>query len=139
MTTDAALRNGHTLGRQRPIEGRMVKLNECPKAAFRVLMDIPSSGTSVSMQEEVKENCIQRLARIEGQVRGVARMVGEGRYCIDILTQIAAVQAALRKVESEILQNHVNTCVEHAITSGNAEEQRRKVAELMEVLNRSLG
>jgi DNA-binding FrmR family transcriptional regulator len=91
------------------------------------------------MQEEVKENCLQRLARIEGQVRGVARMVGEGRYCIDILTQIAAVQAALRKVESEILQNHVNTCVEHAITSGNAEEQRRKVAELMEVLNRSLG
>ena len=91
------------------------------------------------MQQEVKENCLQRLARIEGQVRGIARMVGEDRYCIDILTQIAAVQAALRKVEGEILQNHVNTCVEHAIASGNAEEQRRKVAELMEVLNRSLG
>jgi len=92
-----------------------------------------------AMQHVVKENCLQRLARIEGQVRGIARMVGEDRYCIDILTQIAAVQAALRKVEGEILQNHVNTCVEHAIASGNAEEQRRKVAELMEVLNRSLG
>jgi CsoR family transcriptional regulator, copper-sensing transcriptional repressor len=91
------------------------------------------------MQQEMKEKRLQRLARIEGQVRGIARMVGDDRYCIDILTQIAAVQAALRKVESEILQNHVNTCVEHAITSGNAEEQRRKVAELMEVLNRSLG
>ena len=91
------------------------------------------------MQQEMKEKCLQRLARIEGQVRGIARMVGEDRYCIDILTQIAAAQAALRKVESEILQNHVNTCVEHAIASGNAEEQRRKVAELMEVLNRSLG
>jgi DNA-binding FrmR family transcriptional regulator len=103
------------------------------------LPDIPSGGTSVPMQQEMKEKRLQRLARIEGQVRGIARMVGEDRYCIDILTQIAAVQAALRKVESEILQNHVNTCVEHAITSGNAEEQRRKVAELMEVLNRSLG
>ncbi len=91
------------------------------------------------MQQEVKEKCLQRLARIEGQVRGIARMVGEDRYCIDIMTQIAAVHAALRKVESEILQNHVNTCVEHAIASGNAEEQRRKVMELMEVLNRSLG
>lgn len=91
------------------------------------------------MQQEMKEKRLHRLARIEGQVRGIARMVGDDRYCIDILTQIAAVQAALRKVESEILQNHVNTCVEHAITSGNAEEQRRKVAELMEVLNRSLG
>ncbi len=91
------------------------------------------------MQQEVKENCLQRLARIEGQVRGIARMVSEERYCIDIITQISAVQAALRKVEGEILQNHVNTCVEHAISSGNAEEQRRKVAELMEVLNRRLG
>jgi CsoR family transcriptional regulator, copper-sensing transcriptional repressor len=102
-------------------------------------MDIPSRWYKRFMQQEMKEKRLQRLARIEGQVRGIARMVGEDRYCIDILTQIAAVQAALRKVESEILQNHVNTCVEHAITSGNAEEQRRKVAELMEVLNRSLG
>ncbi len=90
------------------------------------------------MREDVKDKCLQRLSRIEGQVRGIARMVSDDRYCIDIITQIAAAQAALRKVESEILQNHVNTCVEHAIASGNAEEQRRKVAELMEVLNRSL-
>jgi DNA-binding FrmR family transcriptional regulator len=90
------------------------------------------------MKTEIRDNCLQRLSRVEGQVRGIARMVSEDRYCIDIITQIAAVQAALRKVESEILQNHVNTCVEHAIASGNAEEQRRKVAELMEVLKRSL-
>jgi DNA-binding FrmR family transcriptional regulator len=91
------------------------------------------------MQRDIRDNCLQRLSRIEGQVRGIARMVSEDRYCIDIITQISAVQAALRKVESEILQNHVNTCVEHAIASGNAEEQRQKVAELMEVLNRSIG
>ena len=98
-----------------------------------VLMDIPSRWYKHSMREEMKENCLQRLARIEGQVRGIARMVGEGALLHRHLTQIAAVQAALRKVEGEILQNHVNTCVEHAIASGNAEEQRRKVAELMEV------
>ena len=91
------------------------------------------------MRKETKDECLQRLSRIEGQVRGIARMVGEERYCIDILTQIAAVQAALRKVEGELLQNHVSHCVEHAIASGNAEDQRRKVAELMEVLNRRSG
>ncbi len=90
------------------------------------------------MQQDVKDKCLQRLSRIEGQVRGIARMVGEDRYCIDIITQMAAVQAALRKVEAEILQNHVNTCVARAIASGDADEQRKKVAELMEVLNRSL-
>ena len=88
------------------------------------------------MRKETKDKCLQRLSRIEGQVRGIARMVEENRYCIDIVTQIAAVQAALRKVENGLLENHVNHCVEHAIASGNAEDQRQKVAELMEVLNR---
>jgi DNA-binding FrmR family transcriptional regulator len=91
------------------------------------------------MQQDVKNKRLQRLSRIEGQVRGIARMVAADRYCIDIITQIAAVQAALRKVEGELLQNHVSHCVEHAIASGNAEDQRQKVAELMEVLNRRLG
>ncbi|NJO22825.1 MAG: metal-sensitive transcriptional regulator [Sphingomonadales bacterium] len=64
-------------------------------------------------------------------------MVDEDRYCIDIVTQIAAVRAALERVEEEILRDHVAHCVEHAIKSGNAAEQRRKVAELMDVLARS--
>jgi DNA-binding FrmR family transcriptional regulator len=88
------------------------------------------------MRKEIKDKCLQRLSRIEGQVRGIARMVEADRYCIDIVTQIAAVQAALRKVENGLLENHVSHCVEHAIASGNAEDQRQKVAELMEVLNR---
>ena len=112
----------------------MIELRVPPEA----LREIPSGRYNTIMQKGVKDKCLQRLSRIEGQVRGIARMVSEERYCIDIMTQIAAVQAALRKVESEILQNHVNTCVEHAIASGNAEEQRRKVAELIEVLNRTL-
>jgi DNA-binding FrmR family transcriptional regulator len=73
----------------------------------------------------------------EGQVRGLARMVEMDRYCIDVVTQISAVRAALRAVEEEILADHVANCVEHAISSGNKAEERRKVAELMDVLSRA--
>ena len=89
------------------------------------------------MNADVKTSCLKRLNRIEGQVRGLARMVEDERYCIDIVTQIAAVRAALRRVEEEILRDHVAHCVEHAITSGNRLEQRKKVAELMAVLARA--
>jgi DNA-binding FrmR family transcriptional regulator len=88
------------------------------------------------MREEAKASCLRRLSRIEGQVRGLVRMVEADRYCIDIITQIAAVRTALRRAEEEILKDHVAHCVEHAITSGNKREQRRKVSELMDVLSR---
>ena len=88
------------------------------------------------MRKDIKDSCLKRLNRIEGQVRGLARMVEEDRYCIDIVTQISAVRAALRRTEEEILRDHVGHCVEHAIASGNRTEQRRKVAELMDVLQR---
>jgi DNA-binding FrmR family transcriptional regulator len=89
------------------------------------------------MQENSKTSCLKRLRRIEGQVRGLARMVEDDRYCIDIVTQIAAVRAALRRVEEEVLHDHVAHCVEHAIASGNKADQREKIAELMEVVRRS--
>jgi DNA-binding FrmR family transcriptional regulator len=78
-----------------------------------------------------------RLNRIEGQVRGIARMVAEGRYCVDILTQLQAVRAALGKVETAILQEHLTKCIEGAITSGDAAEQRAKVSELIQLLERA--
>ena len=84
-----------------------------------------------------KTSTLKRLGRLEGQVRGIARMVEDDRYCIDIVTQIAAARAALRKVEEEILREHVAHCVEHAITSGDKADQRRKVAELMDVMGRA--
>jgi len=84
-----------------------------------------------------KEAVQKRLRRVEGQVRGIERMVEEDRYCIDVVTQISAARAALRKVEEEVLHDHVAHCVENAIASGNKAEQRRKVAELMEVLGRT--
>jgi len=89
------------------------------------------------MRQDAKASALKRLQRIEGQVRGLMRMVEEDRYCIDIVTQISAARAALRKVEEEVLQDHVAHCVEHAISSGNKVEQRRKVAELMEVFSRT--
>ena len=89
------------------------------------------------MKRETKAACLKRLSRIEGQVRGLARMVADDRYCIDVITQLSAVSAALRRVEEEILRDHVAHCVEHAIASGNKGEQRRKVAELMDVLGRA--
>lgn len=89
------------------------------------------------MRKEAKMSSLRRLRRIEGQVRGLARMVEQDRYCIDIVTQISAVRAALRRAEEEILADHVGHCVEHAIMSGNKREQRQKVAELIEVLSRA--
>ena len=86
------------------------------------------------MNADTKRNCGDRLRRIEGQVRGIARMVEEDRYCIDILTQIRAVRAALRAVEDEVLKDHVEHCVEGAIAGGDCNEQRRKVQELLIVL-----
>jgi DNA-binding FrmR family transcriptional regulator len=89
------------------------------------------------MRTDAKESALRRLRRIEGQVRGLIRMVEEDRYCIDVVTQISAARAALRKVEEEVLHDHVAHCVENAIASGNKAEQRRKVAELKEVLGRT--
>jgi CsoR family transcriptional regulator, copper-sensing transcriptional repressor len=94
-------------------------------------------GYMSRMQKETQSSCLKRLGRIEGQVRGIARMVAEDRYCIDVITQLSAVRAALRRVEEEVLRDHVAHCVEHAIASGDAIEQRQKVAELMEVFART--
>jgi DNA-binding FrmR family transcriptional regulator len=80
---------------------------------------------------------LKRLRRAAGQVGGIARMVEGDRYCIDIVTQISAVRAALRRIEDEVLGDHLTHCVEDAIRSGDRADQRRKVAELMEVFARS--
>jgi DNA-binding FrmR family transcriptional regulator len=89
------------------------------------------------MNESVKASCIKRLSRIEGQVRGLSRMVEEDRYCIDIVTQLSAVRAALRRVEHEILRDHVGHCVKQAMRSDDHADQDRKIQELMDVLARS--
>jgi CsoR family transcriptional regulator, copper-sensing transcriptional repressor len=89
------------------------------------------------MRAIAKSSVLKRLRRIEGQVRGLARMVEDDRYCIDVVTQLSAVRAALRRAEEEILADHAGHCVENAIASGNKTDQRRKVAELIDVIARS--
>jgi DNA-binding FrmR family transcriptional regulator len=84
-----------------------------------------------------KSKLLNRLNRIEGQVRGVTRMIEEGRYCIDVLTQTRAIRAALVRVESEMLKAHLDHCIEDAIVSGDTVEQRKKASELIELLERS--
>ena len=94
-------------------------------------------GYNKLMQDDIKASSARRLKRIEGQVRGLSRMVAANRYCIDIVTQIAAVRAALRRVEEEILRDHVRHCVDRAVASGNKADQRRKIEELMAVVSRA--
>ena len=94
-------------------------------------------GYISGMRQDIKASLAKRLNRIEGQVRGLSRMVDDDRYCIDIVTQISAVCAALRRVEEEILRDHVGHCVEHAIASGDKADQRAKIAELMDVISRA--
>ena len=89
------------------------------------------------MIRDDKPKLLNRLKRIEGQVRGVARMVEDDRYCIDVMTQLRAVRAALARVESELLKGHLDHCIEGAIVSGDAAEQRRKASELIELLERT--
>ena len=88
------------------------------------------------MERDNKAALVNRLSRIEGQVRGISKMVDEGRYCIDVLTQLQAVRAALAKVETTMLRDHLGHCIEGAITSGDADDQRAKAAELISLLER---
>lgn len=102
-----------------------------------LLIDLTTiRGYGIKMQYKRHEQCITRLRKIEGQVRGIVRMIEEKRYCIDILIQVQAVRSALARVEDEILKDHAENCVEDAITSGDAAEQRQKFAELVDVLGK---
>lgn len=89
-----------------------------------------------TVHDASKKSVSARLKRIEGQVGGLLRMVEQDRYCVDVLTQINAVRAALHKVESEILRDHVSHCVVGAFASGDVVEQRHKVEELVDTIGR---
>ena len=101
-----------------------------------VLAPYTYRGYMPIMQKDTKASCLKRLKRIEGQVRGLIGMVADERYCIDVITQVAAVRAALKRVEDEVLKDHVAHCVEHAISAGDRTEQREKIVELMRVLGK---
>ena len=89
------------------------------------------------MQTLTKPKVINRLNRIEGQVRGIARMVEDDRYCVDVLTQLQAVRAALLRVESEVLKDHLDHCVMEAFTGDDLTDRRAKASEIIELLGRA--
>lgn len=85
-------------------------------------------------REERDREITRRLARIEGQVRGISRMVEEGRYCVDVLTQVAAVHQALRQVSRNLLAGHMEHCVRDAFESGDGDRQAEVSEEIAELM-----
>lgn len=88
------------------------------------------------MDDATKKKVLARLRKIAGQVGGIARMVEEDRYCVDVLLQVASAQAALGEAGKLVLRSHVDTCVSAAIASGKPAERKQKIDELMQVFSR---
>ncbi len=88
------------------------------------------------MEQKQAEKATGRLRRIEGQIRGIQKMIDEDRYCVDILTQISAVVAALHGVEDLVMENHLNTCVADAMMSNDPKAKTEKVDEVMRVMTK---
>jgi DNA-binding FrmR family transcriptional regulator len=97
---------------------------------------MPTTGHAVRGYTADKDKLLKRLARIEGQVRGLSRMIEDDRYCIDILTQLGAVDTALEAVAIKLLEDHVHHCVAAALASGDEADANAKAAELLEAVQR---
>jgi DNA-binding FrmR family transcriptional regulator len=97
---------------------------------------VPTTAAPAPGYSAEKDKLLKRLARIEGQVRGVARMIQDDRYCIDILTQLGAVDTALEAVAIKVLEEHVGHCVAAALASGDAADANAKAAELLDAVQR---
>ena len=90
-------------------------------------------------EKQNKVAVAKRLARLEGQMRGVARMVEEDRYCVDILTQTAAIRSAIKAVEKLVIDDHARSCIAHAVETGDPADQRAKFMELIDLLDKARG
>lgn len=97
---------------------------------------IKTKGDYLMIDNRIESKCTQRLNRIEGQIRGIAGMVKQKRYCIDIILQIAAAESALHKLSEIIMRNHLETCVLSAFRSSNEADRKAKVDELMQVYSK---
>jgi CsoR family transcriptional regulator, copper-sensing transcriptional repressor len=97
--------------------------------------EIPAAGRkAVGVDAELKASNLRRLSRIEGQVRGIQRMIEEDRYCADILTQVSSAQEALRAVARALMRNHLAHCAAHAIQSGSDDEREAMYDELLDII-----
>lgn len=95
-----------------------------------------SSGVPGYRREDKQDDLVRRLRRIEGQVRGLQKMVAEGRYCVDVLTQVDAVTAALARFQDQVLESHLNHCVTEALEGQNRRARRDKVDEVVTLLKK---
>jgi len=93
-----------------------------------------SARKAVGVDSEIKASNLRRLRRLEGQIRGLQRMVEEDRYCADILTQVSSVQEALRSVARALMRNHLSHCASQAIRTGSTEERQAMYDELLELI-----
>jgi len=93
---------------------------------------------AVAVDPEIKEGNRHRLRRIEGQIRGLQKMVDDDRYCADIITQIASVQEALRGVARNLMKNHLRHCAARALKSGKPAESEEMYEELLELIYKHL-
>ncbi len=89
---------------------------------------------AVGVDAEIKASNLRRLSRIEGQLRGIQRMVEEDRYCADILTQVTSAQEALRAVARALMRNHLEHCASHAIRNGSSDERQAMYDELLTMI-----
>ena len=88
------------------------------------------------INETEKKDLASRLKKIEGQIRGIFKMVDDRRYCIDILSQTRAAAAAIAKVENIIMKSHLETCVTESMRSDNREDRENKIEEIMDMLSK---
>jgi CsoR family transcriptional regulator, copper-sensing transcriptional repressor len=110
-----------------------IKHNAAEQSLCAVDADVPGR-MAVGVDPEIKASNLRRLRRIEGQIRGLQRMVEEDRYCADILTQVSSAQEALRAVARALMRNHLSHCAAHAIRTGSEEERQGMYDELLEMI-----
>jgi DNA-binding FrmR family transcriptional regulator len=99
---------------------------------------VDAERKAVGVDPEIKDANIKRLRRIEGQIRGLQKMVDEDRYCADIITQVASVQEALRGVAKSLMRNHLHHCANHTLHSGSPDQQRAMYDELLDLIYKHL-
>src|SRR6201994_4738356 len=107
-----------------------LKFKIATEGSYACFLDLPGRK-AVGVDPEIKASNLRRLSRIEGQIRGIQRMVEEDRYCADILTQISSAQEALRAVARSLMRNHLTHCAAQAIRLGSAEERQAMYDELL--------
>ncbi len=102
----------------------------------RGIWHIADKGIVMNEQKTTHDEEIVRLKRIEGQIRGIQKMIQDKRYCIDILTQLSSVTGAIKRVEANVLERHLKGCVQYSFCKGSREDREQKISEVMDVLQK---